>query len=37
MMSGGVIGWLYLLVRGKRAMNRPSQVVGSERMARLEL
>jgi membrane associated rhomboid family serine protease len=37
MMSGGVIGWFYLVVRGKHAMNRRSQVVDSERMARLEL
>jgi membrane associated rhomboid family serine protease len=37
MMSGGVAGWVYLVLRGKHAMNRHSQVVGSERMARLEL
>jgi membrane associated rhomboid family serine protease len=37
MMSGGVIGWLYLVLRGKHAMNRRSQIVDSERMARLEL
>lgn len=37
MMSGGAAGWLYLWVRGERAMNRRSQVVDSERMARLEL
>jgi membrane associated rhomboid family serine protease len=37
MMCGGVIGWLYLFLRGKHAMNRRSQVVDSERIARLEL
>ena len=37
MMSGGVAGWFYLFLRGKHAMNRRSQVVDSERMARLEL
>jgi membrane associated rhomboid family serine protease len=37
MMSGGLIGWLYLFIRGKHALNRRSQVVDSERMARLEL
>ncbi|HVM50001.1 MAG TPA: rhomboid family intramembrane serine protease [Candidatus Acidoferrum sp.] len=37
MMSGGVAGWFYLYLRGKTAMNRRSQVVGSERIARLEL
>jgi membrane associated rhomboid family serine protease len=37
MMSGGVVGWFYLFLRGKHAMNRRSQVVDSERMARLEL
>ena len=37
MMSGGVFGWFYLVLRGKRALNRRSQVVASERMARLEL
>jgi membrane associated rhomboid family serine protease len=37
MMSGGVAGWMYLLLRGKHAMNRRSQVVDSERIARLEL
>ena len=37
MMSGGVVGWLYLLLRGKHALNRRSQVVDSERIARLEL
>ena len=37
MMCGGVVGWLYLFLRGKSALNRRSQVVDSERMARLEL
>jgi membrane associated rhomboid family serine protease len=37
MMSGGVVGWFYLFLRGKQAMNRRSQVVDSERIARLEL
>jgi membrane associated rhomboid family serine protease len=37
MMAGGVVGWLYLFLRGKHAMNRRSQVVDSERIARLEL
>ncbi len=37
MMSGGLAGWLYLCIRGKTALNRRSQVVDSERMARLEL
>ena len=37
MMSGGVAGWLYLMLRGKQVLKRRSQVVGSERIARLEL
>jgi membrane associated rhomboid family serine protease len=37
MMSGGAAGWLYLYLSGKHAMNRRSQVVESERIARLEL
>jgi membrane associated rhomboid family serine protease len=37
MMSGVVVGWFYLFVRGKHAMSRRSQVVDSERVARLEL
>jgi membrane associated rhomboid family serine protease len=37
MMSGGVVGWLYLLLRGKHALNRRSQVMDSQRIARLEL
>jgi membrane associated rhomboid family serine protease len=37
MMSGGVVGWLYLVLRGKHAWNRRSQLVDSERIARLEL
>ena len=37
MLAGGLVGWLYLVVRGLSQMNRRSQVVGSERIARLEL
>lgn len=37
MMGGGVIGWLYLVLRGKHALNRRSQVLDSQRIARLEL
>jgi membrane associated rhomboid family serine protease len=37
MLSGGAIGWLYLFIRGKTALNRRSQVLDSERIARLEL
>ena len=34
---GGAAGWLYLFLRGKHALNRHSQVIDSERIARLEL
>lgn len=34
---GGAMGWLYLVLRGKHALNRPSRVLASERIARLEL
>jgi len=37
MMCGGLAGWLYLFLRGKYAMNRRSQTLDSERIARLEL
>jgi len=37
MLFGGLVGWVYLAVAGKRALSRPSQVVDSERIARLEL
>ena len=37
MMGGGVVGWLYLVLRGKHSLNRRSQVLDSERIARLEL
>ena len=37
MIFGGVVGWMYLFVRGKHALNRRSQVLDSARMARLEL
>jgi membrane associated rhomboid family serine protease len=37
MMCGGAIGWCYLVLRGKYALNRRSQVLDSQRIARLEL
>jgi membrane associated rhomboid family serine protease len=37
MMCGGGAAWLYLVLRGKHALNRRSQVLDSERIARLEL
>ena len=37
MLSGGLAGWLYLVLRGKHALNRHSQVLDSERIARLEI
>ena len=37
MMCGGVAGWLYLVLRGKSALNRRSEVLDSQRIARLEL
>jgi membrane associated rhomboid family serine protease len=37
MMSGGVVGWLYLWLREKYALSRRSQSVDSNRIARLEL
>jgi len=37
MIFGGAVGWLYLFVRGKSALNRRSQVLDSARMARLEM
>ena len=37
MISGGVVGWLYLFFRGKHNLNRRSQVVDSDRIALLEL
>jgi membrane associated rhomboid family serine protease len=37
MIFGGAVGWLYLCVRGKSALNRRSQVLDSARMARLEM
>ncbi len=37
MICGGVVGWGYLFIRGKSALNRRSQVVDSQRVARLEL
>ena len=37
MTGGGVVGWFYLVLRGRHALNRRSQTVDSERIARLEL
>ncbi len=37
MACGGLVGWLYLAIAGRRALSRRSQVVSSERVARLEL
>lgn len=37
MISGGVVGWLYLFLLGKQALTRRSQVVDSDRISRLEL
>jgi membrane associated rhomboid family serine protease len=37
MAGGGVCGWLYLVVAGKRELSKPSQAIASERIARLEL
>lgn len=37
MWCGGLVGWLYLFLTSKRVMNRSSQTVKTERMARLEL
>lgn len=37
MLCGGAVGWLYLFLRGKHAMNRRSQALDSARIARLEL
>jgi membrane associated rhomboid family serine protease len=37
MLGGGALGWLYLILRGKSALNRRSQTLDSERIARLEL
>ncbi len=37
MLGGGAIGWLYLFARGRSALNRHSQVLDSERIARLEI
>jgi membrane associated rhomboid family serine protease len=35
--GGGLAGWLYVLIGNRRTLARPSQVVESERIARLEL
>ena len=35
MLFGGFIGWLYLVLRGKHALNRRSQLLDSARIARL--
>ena len=37
MLCGGLAGWVYLFVRGKHALNRHSQLLDSERIARLEI
>jgi membrane associated rhomboid family serine protease len=37
MVSGGAAGWLYLVVRGRTALNRRSRQLNSERIARLEI
>jgi len=37
MLCGGLAGWLYLFLRGKHTLNRHSQVLDSERIARLEI
>jgi membrane associated rhomboid family serine protease len=37
MFCGGVAGWFYLWIRSKHALNRRSQVLDSQRVARLEL
>jgi len=37
MLAGGMAGWLYLFLRGHHALNRRSQALDSERIARLEI
>ncbi len=37
MVCGGVAGWLYLAIGDKRVMSRGGKIIGSERVARLEL
>ncbi len=37
MLGGGAVGWLCLVLRGKTALNRRSQMIDSQRIARLEL
>jgi membrane associated rhomboid family serine protease len=37
MFCGGLFGWLFLVIGQKRVMNRGSQIVESQRAARLEL
>jgi membrane associated rhomboid family serine protease len=37
MICGGLVGWFYLVLRGKHALNRHSEVLDSQRIARLEL
>jgi len=36
-VCGGFAGWFYLFLRGKTALNRRSQLLDSERIARLEI
>src|SRR5262249_21372850 len=37
MLCGGVAGWIYFLVQGKRVLRGSARVLNSDRMARLEL
>jgi len=37
MVGGGLTGWCYLFLRGNHGMNRRGQILGSERIARLEI
>lgn len=37
MILGGCAGWLFLILRGKHALNRHSRTIDSARIARLEL
>ena len=37
MFAGGLAGWVCLFLRGKNALNRRSQLLNSERIARLEI
>ena len=37
MLLGGAAGWIYLVLKGKHELNRRSQTMNSERIARIEL